>query len=112
MKLPAIILTMAAMCFAATASAGCDYPKQPRDLPNGKSEGKEEMLAAQQQVKAYVAEMEGYLKCLDDELNAMGEDVTEEHILIRDKRHNAAIDAMDAVASSFNTAVRAYKERQ
>lgn len=112
MKFPVLTAIVATLAFGASAFASCDYPRAPRDLPTGKTESKEEMLEAQKRVKDYVASMEAYLQCLDNELTAMGEAVTDEHRVIRDKRHNAAVDAMDQVAANFNTAVRAYKARQ
>lgn len=105
----AITTAMATLMLCAGAWAGCPYPERMAELPDGKTASKEDMLAAQKSVKAYVEEMEAYLRCLEDEIAALGEEATEEHVLIRDKRHNAAVDAMDTVAANFNFAVREYK---
>ncbi|MFK8015012.1 MAG: hypothetical protein AB8G17_06195 [Gammaproteobacteria bacterium] len=100
------------LIFTATAFAACPYPTSPKDLPSGETEGKEDMMTAQKAVKAYVASMEEYLKCLDTEVAALGEGASEEQRLMRDKRYNAAVEQMDGVAGRFNQAVRTYKARQ
>ena len=69
------------------------------------------MLEAQKAVKAYVAAMDEYLACLEAEVVALGDQATDERRLMRDKRHNAALDAMDKTTSQFNQAVREYKAR-
>ena len=104
-------VVLATLMMAPTALAACPYPKQLSDLPNGKTATKEEMLEAQGHIRDYVAAMEAYLQCLEDEMTAMGDSATEEHSVIHTKRHNAAIDAMDLVTGQFNEAVRQFKAR-
>lgn len=105
------LLAIAGIAMAWQASAACDYPNAPTDLPTGDTESQEDMLTAQQAVKEYVKSMEDYLACLDTQFDALGSDATEEHALIRDKRYNAAVSVMDATASQFNQAVRTFKAR-
>ena len=69
----------------------------------------EEMLAAQKDVKSYLAAMEDYLNCLQVEAEALGDDETDEQKLAHNKQHNSAVDAMERVANSFNEQIRAYK---
>ena len=95
----------------ASAQTACTYPEPVGVIPDGKSATSEQMLATQKLVKAYVKTMEEYLTCLDAEVLALGEDASEAHLLIRDKRHNAAVVAMEAVAGEFNFAVREFKAR-
>ncbi|MFK7885342.1 MAG: hypothetical protein AB8G16_00625 [Gammaproteobacteria bacterium] len=111
MKNLKVLMAIALFGCGATANAACSYPSAPEDLPTGDSESKEQMIAAQKQVKSYVAAMEEYLACLDSELGAQGEEVSDEQKLMRDKRYNAAVDVMDATAAQFNQAVRNYKAR-
>ncbi len=108
----AAISLSAALLFSSAAGAACTYPDQVTKLPNGKTASKEEMITAQKAVKAYVQEMEQYMACLQADIEALGEDASEEQLLMRDKRHNAAIDAMDKVAGEFNLAVREFKARE
>ena len=60
-------------------------------------------------VKAFVAEGEEYLACLDAEVEAAGEEQTDEENAIYVSRYNAAVDAMQALAEQFNVELRAYK---
>ena len=103
---------VAAMPLAgASAQTACTYPESVGVIPDGNTATSEQMLGAQRLVKAYVQTMEEYLACLDTEVAALGDEATEAHLLIRDKRHNAAVEAMEAVAGDFNYAVRVYKAR-
>ena len=104
-------LAIAAFATGVSAHAACDYPMAPEELPNGETETEEEMLTAQKAVKGYVKRMEDYLACLDEQLAAKGEDATDEHRLMHEKRYNAAVDILDATASEFNQAVRTYQAR-
>ena len=103
------------LLFAAPAVFACDYP-QRTDVPDGQTATKDEMIAGQQSVKAYMAAMEEYLACIAaDEKAALGQldDPSEEVLRQREqmlgKRHNAAVEEMEIVAAEFNNAVRAYK---
>ena len=89
-------------------AAACPYPAAV-DVPNGSSASEDEMLSGQKRVKAYMAEMEDYLKCLDDEAVALGDAVTDEQRQLHVDRHNAAVEAMEQVANAFNEQIRAYK---
>ena len=103
------------LLFAAPAAFACDYP-QRANVPNGQTATKDEMIAGQQSVKAYMAAIEEYLACIaTDEETAIArlEDPSEEVLQQREqmlgKRHNAAVEEMEIVAAEFNNAVRAYK---
>lgn len=107
-----LMLGVALMGLCAAAQASCPYPAAIEELPTGKTESQEEMIAAQKSVKDYVKSMEDYLACIDEAVAALGVEASEEQLLMRDKRHNAAVVEMEATAEKFNVAVRAYKERQ
>jgi hypothetical protein len=107
-KLRTVILISVAILSATSASAACNYP-QDISVPDGSQASEDEMLAAQKSVKAYMADMEGYLKCLDDESATLGDAESEEQRAMHVQRHNAAIDAMERVANNFNDQIRAYK---
>ncbi len=98
---------------ARGAAAGCLFPG-PADItmPDGASATEEQMIDTQRLVKAYVAEMEAYLACLDQEasaLKASGE-MTDEQLTINDKRYNSAVELMQGVAERFNVQVRIYRD--
>ena len=66
------LLTAAAVPFlcllGAAADAACVYPTAPDKLPNGTSATKEEMVAANGQMKEYSKSVqEVYLACLQQE---------------------------------------------
>ncbi|MEL7309965.1 MAG: hypothetical protein AAFN07_00515 [Pseudomonadota bacterium] len=110
--------TIAVVAFFACQNAwsACNYPKKIF-IPNGTVATEDEMLEGQKAVKQYMVDMNAFLDCLEAESTsavAEGEDpeITVERETIRSKRHNAAVDEMETVASDYNEAVRAYKARQ
>lgn len=101
---------------ASPAWAACDYPSQPR-MPDGTNASKDEMIAGQKAVKAYMASMDDYLACIEDEaVAAKSEDeapeITQQRDALLNKRYNAAVAEMEEVAARFNEQVRAYKEQE
>lgn len=109
--------TIAAILFVPAALA-CEYPERA-SIPNGNDATKEEMIAGQRSVKQYMADMEAYLACIqeeDDQARAAIEDpdpiveAQREEMLV--KKHNAAVEEMEKVAAEFNEEVRAYKARE
>lgn len=91
------------------AAAACEYPSDVA-MPDGAKASSDEMNAASGVVKKYLAEMEGYLACLDAEEAALPvEQQTTDTKAMHIKRHNAAVDAMDAAAARFNDQIKAYK---
>ena len=92
----------------------CDYPGRP-DIPNGAMASKDEMLAGQRSVKAYMAAMEEYLACIDQEEKdavAALEDPSDDELANREsainKKYNAAVEDMELTAARFNEQVQAY----
>lgn len=114
-------LLAAAALVGGTAHAACTYPRAPDNMPNGGTATMEEMVAGQKQVKQYMADMDVYLKCLDDEAPpapAADAQVTEDQKKelarqesIRAQKHNAAVAEMEAVADRFNQQLKAFKEK-
>jgi len=92
-----------------TALAECNYPDSI-PVPDGSTASEAELVATQTAIKQYMASMEGYLACLDEEAAALGPEITEDQIRIRDLRHDAAVDEMEKLAAEFNAAVRAFKK--
>ncbi len=108
-----------ALSLAAGGSwAACTYPPSEVDIPDGASASEAEMGAAQGEVKTFLADMQAYLDCLEKEAaaaraaaEAAGEELNPEQEALHVKRHNAAVDAMHAVAEEFNVEVREFKAR-
>ncbi|MBT8103819.1 MAG: hypothetical protein KJO95_12670 [Gammaproteobacteria bacterium] len=103
--------------FAAPMALACDYP-QKADVPDGNTATKEDMIAGQRDVKAYMGAMDAYLSCIEaaEQETVAGpddaeEDAKQQRIAMFNKKYNAAVEEMNLVAEEFNMQVRAYKER-
>ena len=104
-----LALLILALSLAPLANAACNYPADVQ-IPDGKTATQEEFTAASAVVKKYLADLEAYTACLDAEAAALPvEQQTEEAKALHVKRYNAAVDAMDATAASFNAQLRAFK---
>jgi len=97
---------VAAFVFVSVASA-CDTPTLVT-MPDGKTSTKEQMLAARDQVKAYMKGMEDFMACVDQEAAAKGDGAPPEYKDQMAARHNAAVSEMEAVAAAFNDQLHAY----
>ncbi len=101
-------------CVAALATCGtlaasaCETPAMI-SIPDGKNATVEQLLAAQAQVKTYMAAMNDLLACIDNETEAKGDDAPEQFKLLMVTRHNTAVTEMETVAAAFNDQVKAYK---
>lgn len=110
--------SVTSLLIGAQSALACDYPERV-SIPNGTTASKEEMLEGQRGVKAYVANMETYLKCIVDEekqaraaieeLSAEDEQQREDML---NKKYNAAVDEMERTAAQFNVEVQAYRAKQ
>jgi hypothetical protein len=111
-------LLLAGICNLAHA-ADCVYPRPPTKTPNGLTATQEEMVAGMAAVKEYNAKVTEYLACLDEGMkvaitNAGPEapaDMIERIKANNAKKHNAAIEALEAHAAQFNEQVRTFKSR-
>lgn len=106
--------TVAVIFFAPIALA-CDYPERV-PIPSGSTATKDEMVAGQKGVKKYMAAMEEYLACIEEEDKQTRANIEEPDPIVeaqRDemlmKKHNAAVEEMERIAANFNEQVRAYK---
>lgn len=112
------LLLVGMLC--GTAAAECVYPRAPTDMPDGMTATQEQMVEGMQVVKGYNAQVTAYLECLEKEMNeriaAAGPDAPPEKIeqikMIHTKRHNAAVEELEAHAARFNEQVKAFKARE
>jgi hypothetical protein len=111
------------LALGAGADAACVYPQAPQTLPNGSQATKDEMLAAQAQVKDYSKTVqEVYLPCLEAEKNEsiaaldnMDPEYTQKKANVESmhaKKHNAALDELQAVADRWSVELKAYSAAQ
>jgi hypothetical protein len=111
-------LLLIGMC--GTAAAECVYPRAPTNTPDGLTATQEQMVQGMQTVKEYNAQVTAYLECLEKEMNeriaAEGPDAPPDRIeqikVIHTKRHNAAVEELEAHAARFNEQVKAFKARE
>ena len=120
MKRSSALLALPLLLIVATgARADCVYPQAPQSLPNGSKATKDEMMAAQAQVKEYSKTVqEIYLPCLEREktdailaLDSLDPDYAAKKTAIESmqvKKHNAAIDELQAVADRWNQERKAF----
>lgn len=102
-KLMMPVSAVAFLALAGAAQAECVL-KDPPVLPNGATAQEAEMIAAQQAVKAYVAETQEFLSCLEFEgRGRSGGDWT--------RRYNDASTRMERLAAEFNKQLRAFKSK-
>jgi hypothetical protein len=110
---------LAALMGMSLANAECIYPKAPSGMPDGATATEQEMLDGMKAVKAYNGEVTAYLNCLDMEMqariDAAGAEAPADQIAqikaIQAKRHNAAVEELEAHAARFNEQVKAFKSR-
>ena len=97
---------VAAFLFVSAASA-CESPAVV-PIPDGKTSTKEQMLAARDQIKAYMKGMDDFIACVDKEQAAQGDGAPAEYKDLMIARHNAAVSEEEAVAAAFNDQLHAY----
>jgi len=112
------LLTCIALVFMTQYAFACDYPAPPKDLPDGESAEKSQMLAGVKTISAYQEKMSEYLSCIEaDEIVAMqaldddDEEGKKQRKSMFDKKYNAAVDEQTRTVEEFNAEIRAYKAR-
>lgn len=93
---------------ASELNKTCAYPDKP-SIPDGRNSTEEEMIEAQQAMKAFIADGNEYIECLEKVEKSWGEDATEDDRALVVVLHNKAVDEMKSIADLFNSAVRAFK---
>ena len=125
-----LMKALAATVLFAVPAAGftCEYPERPT-MPDGSTAPKEDMIAAQSAVKAFLAAVDEYLICIEqeekdaiaampdvDESDEEAVRLREEEIKRRDqllsKRFDAANEEKFLFGEKWNQQVRAYNERR
>lgn len=121
MKVLYSIALIAALA-AGNAYAACTYPSPPAKLPDGATATRDEMLAGKKLVTEFDNAIGEYNTCLQKEADdavakLTGEDKEKEAKKaeiqkMADQKHNAAVEADEAVATRFNEQLRAYNQKQ
>jgi hypothetical protein len=97
------VASVAAIVIACLGSAVshadiCRSPNAPGAFPEPATASDADIVAAQQDVKKYLADMESSLKCFTATHN--------------DDGYNHAVENMQRTATAFNGVLRAYRARQ
>mgnify|MGYP001812335044 FL=1 len=107
-----------ALLLLAQGALACEYPTRVKEMPDGITATREDMVAVKKMVQAYIANMEAYLSCIEarevEAQIAMGEvdeDTKRQRSAMFDKKYNAAVQEMNLVAEEFNIQLRAYNAR-
>src|SRR5208283_4303610 len=102
------------------AQATCAYPRAPDSIPDGKTASKEQMIAAKNDVSRYNTDMNAYLDCIKQEIDAAtpkdpsklspaDKKKSDEQLKILTQKNNAAVDELQALVGRFNEQLKAYK---
>jgi len=102
------------MLIVAPMTFACDYPERP-GIPDGSTASKDELLAAKNDVGAFLAGVDDYLTCIEaaeKEAVAEAESPSTEDLKRRDEmlssKFDAANEEKELVGEEFNQQVRAY----
>ena len=114
-----IIAVVAIVLFAAPAfGLACEYPERPT-LPDGGTATKEEMIAAHSAVKAFLAAVDEYLTCIEQEekdavaaLDNPDDETIKRREDLLSKRFDAANEEKFLYGEQWNQQVRAYNARK
>jgi hypothetical protein len=122
MKLPTRVSLAAVLVLSGlSARAACVYPQAPQEIPNGATATKDQMLAAQAQVKEYSSAVQDtYLPCLDKEeaaaeaaLDPGDPQYAQKKLTLQSvqaKKHNAALDELTALAGRWSEEIKAFND--
>ena len=108
-----------ALALACPVQAACTRDAAPA-IPDGGTASKEQMVATQGALKAYLASGDAYLACMQKEIdgaNALEADPKNKDATAAKQasldgltaQYNVAVDEMKATGDQFNAAVRAFK---
>ena len=107
------VFGIALASFSIAAHADCPYPKAPAVVPDGKTASEAEMIEAMKAFKAYNDEVTAFGACLEAETKSKAAGTAQLMQLktLQTKKHNAAVDELQAKAKLFNEQVRIFKSR-
>ena len=121
-SLVAIVPLMLAVSGLANGQSACVYPQAPQSFPDGATASKDDLVTAQTAIKTYQSAVEQtYLPCLEKEkndsiakLDAADEAYAQKKAALEEihaKKHNAALDELQAVADRWKEEITEYKAR-
>lgn len=109
MKITVLGIALASFCSAGTALAACEMPSLVGSIPDGATATEQQLLVVQTEVRAYVAAMDRYIACQNQELSAQGQTRNPDYLYLMSTRIESARKEVDAVATRFNDQVNAFR---
>jgi hypothetical protein len=118
-----IPLTLALALGSVAHADDCTYPRATDPIPDGNTATKEQMIASKNDVSRYNTEMNAYLDCVSNQIDAVkpkdpsklskdDKAKVDAQIKVLTQKHDAAVDELHAVAGRFNDQLKAYKAKQ
>ncbi|HSG64118.1 MAG TPA: hypothetical protein VLD39_03925, partial [Gammaproteobacteria bacterium] len=93
----------------AQLAGECLVDQRPA-LPDGGTATIDEMLAAQVEVREFLARSQESIDCLDDA--SKDRDLTDDQRSLLIRAHNDTVDVMEEIATSFNTQIGIFRQRE
>ena len=118
-KTAGFLCALSVSLWAQAANAECSYPNRV-DVPNGMglTATKEEMLSMRDNVVDYIAQLQEYQQCIEDEektarmaMDNLAPEDEQQRDDILNKKYNAAVDEMTRVEVLFNAELQAFNSR-
>jgi len=114
-KIAAIVVTAGLGLSGTAFAAECALPAKVPTVPDGATATEAQMIEGSKAVKAYMAENNAYLGCLDQASSAaIAVTADDKKAAVKktyDTKYDAAVAVQEELAAKFNGALRAYKER-
>jgi len=93
----------------AQLAGHCIVDERP-ELPDGGSATLDEMIAAQEAVRDFMARSEDSIDCLDEE--SKNRELTDDQRSLLIRAHNDTVDVMEEIAGTFNAQIGIFRERE
>ncbi len=117
MKKISKISVASVLMFATSLAIACDYPERP-GIPDGSTASKEELLAAKDSIQQFMADVDAYLQCIENEESAAAAELdnpSPEEIQRREdmlnKKFDAANEEKALLGEQFNQQIRLYNAK-
>jgi hypothetical protein len=101
------LMIVATVHIPLAAQAACQRPTVI-SVPDGTKATFEDMLAAQSDVEAYMAAMERYLACVNEDLTVGGDDAPAEFKSAQSDMHSSAVAELEMLAAEFSRELQAF----
>lgn len=102
------VIIVTALFSAYSEASDCTAPTAPK-IPDGQNASEDKMLAAQADVKDFIADGRQYLGCVKDREAELAKQASADERQAVVDRYNTMVDQMKAASRDFNQAVTDYQ---